>query len=102
MINSVKKFSLFLKANLELIFWILSLFYLALIGLDYNHFSFCPLNQLGYDWCPGCGLGRSITLIFHLKFYESLIVHPIGIFALVIIVLRIIQLLNQIGRKQYG
>ncbi len=91
-----------LKNNLELLVWLTGLMYLILIDLSKNHFSFCPLNQMGFDWCPGCGLGMSISLIFHFEFAESLKVHPLGFFALIIIVFRIIQLIKNQWREHHG
>lgn len=87
--------------NVELIFWISGLIYLALIVPEQNHFSFCPFKNAGISWCPGCGLGKSISMIFHLNFIQSFKVHPLGVFALTMIFLRIIQLIKNIGREHY-
>ncbi len=57
-----------------------------------NHVSICPLNNLGWEFCPGCGLGRAITLLFHGELVESVKAHPLGIFAVCILVYRIYQL----------
>ena len=72
----------------ELIFWILALVLLATADSHEHHFSLCPLANLGIDWCPGCGLGRSITALFHGELQESIHHHWFGIPALLVIVYR--------------
>ncbi|UJP67112.1 DUF2752 domain-containing protein [Mongoliitalea daihaiensis] len=85
----------FSKLPVELIFWIG-----ALIGILFidpygpNHFTLCPLDNLGFDWCPGCGLGRSMSLLTKGDFKASWSMHPLAMFAFVVIVLRIIQLIR--------
>lgn len=79
--------------NIELIFWLAGLLYLAFSPLNSeSHFTICPLNNLGFDYCPGCGLGRSIIYIFHLNIIESVSIHPLGVPALIIIIFRISEL----------
>jgi len=88
----------------ELIFWIAALVLLAMdepVGHDHvNHFSLCPLANMGISWCPGCGIGRSITQIFHGNIRESLELHWFGIPALMIIGHRIIALADQFIDKK--
>jgi len=81
------------RIPLELIFWIMGLFLLAIAEPQahdqVHHFTLCPLANLGLDWCPGCGLGRSVTQLFHGNLKESLHQHWLGLPAVVIIGLRI-------------
>ena len=81
---------------LELFFWITALTLLALAKpIDYHtgyHFTYCPLANMGFRWCPGCGLGRSITQLFHGNIRESLRFHWLGIPAVLIIGCRIVTL----------
>lgn len=49
----------------EAICWLGALVLLALADINAFHFSLCPLKNAGPVFCPGCGLGRSITLFFH-------------------------------------
>jgi hypothetical protein len=77
---------------LELVFWVLALVLLATANPHEHHFSLCPLANLGIDWCPGCGLGRSISALFHGEIKESITFHWFGIPALMIIVYRIYTL----------
>lgn len=97
-----KSFIKIIYKNLELIFWIFGLIYLALISPEQTHLSFCPLNNIGMNWCPGCGLGKSISLIFQFRISDAIQFHPLGIFAISIIAYRIIQLIKNIRREQYG
>lgn len=61
---------------------------------DHLPFTWCPLANLGIQWCPGCGLGRSITQLFHGNIAESLKLHWFGIPALLIICMRVVTLLK--------
>lgn len=89
---------------LELIFWLGSLIGILLIdpyGAD--HFSLCPLDNFGLDWCPGCGLGRSMSLLIKGDLKASWSMHPLAMFAFAVIIYRIIQLIRNIKiRKHYG
>jgi len=76
------------------------LFYLNFIHNPENtHFTICPFANFGFEFCPGCGLGNSISYIFMGNFIESFHSHPLGIFALIIIALRIITIINNNRRK---
>lgn len=102
MVITLKNIIRLLTKNFELVFWLSGLIYLSLISpIENHHFSFCPLNNIGFRWCPGCGLGKSISMILHLKIYESILIHPLGIFALLIIVFRINQLIKNLWREHY-
>jgi hypothetical protein len=86
--------------SIELIIWITALILLGTAGPQvYNeghHFTLCPLAHLGISWCPGCGLGRAIILLFHGNLQGSFHQHWFGIPAVLIIGYRIIIL----GRNQ--
>jgi len=58
-----------------------------------QHFTLCPLNNLGFEYCPGCGIGRSIHFAMWFDYASSFAAHPVGILALVVIVYRIIKLI---------
>lgn len=80
--------------------WLLGLFYLALIySPSETHFTICPLANLGLDFCPGCGLGHSISYLFRGDFTSSFHSHPLGIFALIIIAFRIITIIKNNWRR---
>src|SRR5690606_41481389 len=49
----------------EALFWAVALIALAFYQpAAQNHFTLCPLSNLGFDFCPGCGLGKSIAWLF--------------------------------------
>ena len=86
----------------EALVWISGLAYLIFIySPGEMHFTFCPLSNLGFEFCPGCGLGNSISYIFKGDFISSFHSHPLGIFALIIITSRIISIINN-NRRRYA
>ena len=79
----------------EGLIWIIALFYLAFFVNPYEtHFTICPLSNLGFEHCPGCGLGNSIALIFRGKFSHSFDTHILGIPAILIILHRIFSIIK--------
>ena len=95
----IEKFTLkiiFLKIvnkYFELSFWVSSLTLLALMSPSTDpHFSFCVFKLLGINFCPGCGLGHSISYFFHGNIKSSFSSHPLGIFAVIVILFRVYKL----------
>lgn len=79
---------------LELLFWVIALVLLATTNVQQHHFTLCPLANLGFeDWCPGCGLGRSISHVFHGQLTQSFKEHWFGLPALIIILYRVYTLI---------
>jgi hypothetical protein len=77
----------------ELVFWVAALVSLALADpAGPAHFSLCPLKAMGITWCPGCGLGHSISWLFRGDIHNSFHAHWLGIPALIIILYRIYTL----------
>jgi hypothetical protein len=76
------------KINFELLFWIAALAWLACMNPAEEHFSFCLFHHLGL-WCPGCGIGHSISWLLHGNIVQSFHTHYLGIFALAVIAHRI-------------
>jgi hypothetical protein len=85
-----------LYQNLELILWIAVIVVLFLPMPSDGHFSLCPLHNAGFEHCPGCGLGRSANMALHGDIINSLRMHPLGIFTIIVIVFRIFALLSNI------
>ena len=86
--------------NIEALIWISALVYLYFINAN-SHFSFCIFKNLGIDFCPGCGLGRSIHYLMHFEVAKSISVHPLGIFALPVLLHRIFVLIyNGFSNKE--
>ncbi|MEO7314593.1 MAG: DUF2752 domain-containing protein [Ginsengibacter sp.] len=74
----------------ELAFWIAGLILLATLNpAQKDPFSLCLSGLIGIDSCPGCGLGRSISFLLQGNPSASLEMHPLGIFALPVILHRI-------------
>lgn len=78
----------------ELAFWIVAISLLFTLDTSQSHYSLCLFRNLGWDFCPGCGLGRSCALALNGRFIDSFYMHPFGIFALVVIFLRIVRLIR--------
>jgi len=86
--------------NLEAVIWIAGLLFLAINNpVSNHHFTLCPIKNLGFSFCPGCGLGESISYLFRLEIVESFSAHPLGIFAFIILSQRIIFLLKNSYRN---
>ncbi len=85
---------------LELLFWSLALVLLATSNANEHHFTLCPLANLGFNWCPGCGLGRAITALFKGEVLVSIKHHWLGIPALALILHRIYQLSQPLFHKK--
>ena len=77
----------------EAVVWLAGLSFLALTDPD-SIGSICPLHQLGFDFCPGCGLGESIQWLFRGELRLSLQAHPLGLFALAVLSVRIFSLIK--------
>jgi hypothetical protein len=71
----------FLKKHFEPLFWSCALAFLFFTD-PHSSFTICPLKLLGADWCPGCGIGRSIHYAMHFQFRQSWEAHWLGIPAL--------------------
>lgn len=82
----------------ELFFWIIALLLLGTADLHTHdsemHFTLCPVANMGFSWCPGCGIGRSIGYLLQGDFQASLHEHWFGIPALLIIGNRMVVLIK--------
>jgi hypothetical protein len=82
------------KVDSEAWIWIAGLTVLAIINPDSNsHFTLCPFKNLGFNYCPGCGLGHSISYLFHGNIKASLQSHILGIPSVMILSVRTISLI---------
>jgi hypothetical protein len=81
------------RINIELFIWPAALVLLYFMDPHTTHaFSLCPLKYLGVTWCPGCGLGHSISFLMHGEWKASFHSHPLGAFAIIILIYRTLQL----------
>ena len=74
----------FLRKCSEVILWNGALILLGVMKVD-NTASLCILKNLGFTWCPGCGLGHAIHYALHFDFERSIQEHILGIPATLII-----------------
>jgi hypothetical protein len=89
----------------ELVFWVAGLIALAVADPTAQpHYSLCPFKLLGITWCPGCGLGHSISFLFHGDLKSSFQAHWLGVPAVIIILYRIYVLgrLRLYRHAQFG
>ena len=82
-----------LKARLELICWSAALLVLFLMPVHNSDQSLCIFRFIGFQSCPGCGLGHSIHYALHFQLSQSFHAHIFGLPAVLIILHRIKQLL---------
>ncbi|MGB8193485.1 MAG: DUF2752 domain-containing protein [Chitinophagaceae bacterium] len=86
----------FSAANVEAFAWIGALILPAFVDpFAETHFSWCFFKNIGISWCPGCGLGKSLALLYRGNFSQSFFAHPLGIFAFLVLLNRIIILLKK-------
>ncbi|MDR3626125.1 MAG: DUF2752 domain-containing protein [Ignavibacteriaceae bacterium] len=84
------------KINIEAWIWIAGLTVLAILNPDsHSHFTLCPFKNLGFRYCPGCGLGHSISYLFHGNIKESIQAHILGIPAVIILLIRTISIIKK-------
>jgi len=94
LLNNIKKIA---SQYFELGSWLLALLYLSLIDpTATDHVQLCIFKWFGFSWCPGCGLGHSVSWLLHGHLQQSWDHHPLGIFALPVLIHRIYILLKNI------
>ncbi len=82
---------LFIWKSREAFIWISALLLLAFTDPNCHHYTICPFSNLGFHYCPGCGLGRSIAYFFRADLVSSFQAHPLGIPAVGLFIYRIVQ-----------
>ena len=74
------------KKHIEVVAWGLALLAPLFINpYSDNHFSFCVFNMIGFTWCPGCGLGRSIAFLYRGEWLLSFQTHWLGMAAVIML-----------------
>lgn len=71
--------------------WSIALMLLFFMDPTKNDVTFCIPRMLGFQYCPGCGIGHAIHHVLHLRFAQSLQEHWLGIPATVGIFYMIVQ-----------
>lgn len=87
----VKAVAQLLWQHRELFIWLTALVMLYTADL-HSDFTLCIPSHLGFENCPGCGLGHSITAAMHGNWALSLHYHILGIGALVVLSMHTIKL----------
>lgn len=93
--TSKHTFRLYFFLHFEWIFLIAGLILMALLDPYNQSASICPLDLLGFEFCPGKGLGNSIALGVRGQLSASLQTHPAGLFAILMISARIVTILHR-------
>jgi len=92
---------LYWRIGVETLVWIGALVYLALHNpYAETSFTICPLENIGFHYCPGCGLGRAVSFLIHGDLVRSVQTHILGIPATIILVIRTFSLLIKALRKK--
>jgi hypothetical protein len=86
----------------EAVMWTVGLAAMACMNPEGTHLiSLCPLDALGASFCPGCGLGHAVAYLARGAIIESIRAHPLGIPAVVVLLVHVARLL-QPGRRGDG
>lgn len=57
--------------------------------------SYCVIDRFGFSFCPGCGLGKSISHTFRGDLSASISAHPAGLFAILVIAGRVLSIFHR-------
>lgn len=91
-------FKYYFFLHFEWIVLLAGLLLMALLDPFGQAASLCPIDRLGFDFCPGCGLGKSVAFAARGDLTASLQSHPLGVLAILVIVARI----GSIFRRNYN
>jgi hypothetical protein len=90
----------FLQRHSTQLIWLLLLLLLYLMDTTKATFSFCLFRLIGFESCPGCGLGHAIHDALHFQLKESFQAHPLGIPAVIGILYHVIHAFYQSTKRQ--
>lgn len=77
-------------------FWIIGLIGVAVAAPTLeNTVTICIPSMLGIDWCPGCGLGRSIGHLVRGEFEASFSAYPLALPAVALLTAHIVLLIRK-------
>lgn len=88
------------RVPVEAFIWIGALIFLAVPGKHHN-MDLCPSRLLFGVKCMGCGIGHSMSMVLHGNIAESFRYHVLGVFAVIMIIYRIVYLIVK-GVKNHG
>src|SRR5690349_2195794 len=75
----------------ERIIWLLALLVLFFLDPARESLSVCVFKIIGFDWCPGCGLGHSVHYALRLDLSTSFSEHILGPFVTLFLLWKVIQ-----------
>ena len=88
--------TLYWRVGIETLVWITAFVYLAIHNpYIQTGFTICPLENIGFHYCPGCGLGRSVSFLLHGDVVRSFQTHILGIPATIIFLFRTFSLTSK-------
>lgn len=87
--SDIEPFKYYFFLHFEWIALISGLLLMAFLNPFSQAPSICPIDRMGFDFCPGCGLGKSIAFAARGNLSASFQSHPLGLLAIVAIVARI-------------
>lgn len=93
----------FIRKNFEALAFSIGLLILGMMNPETtNGPGFCLLENLGFQYCPGDGLGHSIAFLFRGDIYNAMQANILGPFAILILSSRILHLLykNNINQQK--
>ncbi|MEQ9265320.1 MAG: DUF2752 domain-containing protein [Balneolaceae bacterium] len=90
----------FFKTHFEWMAFLTGLILMASMSPSDTGLSFCLFERLGVSFCPGEGLGHSISYLFRGEFNEALQANLMGPFAVLILGLRIGSIWKDIYKEQ--
>ena len=80
---------------IEAVIWTAGLIGLAIYNpFEGQHLSVCVFDNLGFRYCPGCGIGRSVSFLLHGDVRASFEAHPLGFIAILLLSFRIGKLVK--------
>ena len=86
-----------IRKHVELLFWVVALTALFFLPENKTATSLCLSGLLGFGHCMGCGIGHAIHYALRLDFVASFHHHPLGIFGVMVIFIRIKQLVYPVN-----
>ena len=80
-----------IQIHLEWIAWMTGLILMAVMDPYTEATTLCLFEWIGISWCPGHGLGHSIAFLARGEWLAAFKSHPLGPFAVIILLYRSIQ-----------
>ena len=99
--NSIITMNL-IKKNFEQSCWFIGLLFLFFLNPTSSDSSICIFKLVGFNFCPGCGIGHSIHYTLHLNFLNAYREHILGIPLTLLLVWQILKPILKTKNTFYG